>query len=133
MGVATSVVATSGGTTLPPCVDSVAPELTSFSCSPSSVDVTTADARATCSFNVHEDDVDDFSALSFTYRKPSGANHSVNVEVHGSGVARSFAWDFPRGSESGVWQIIEVNVSDASGNTRTYIQEFLPFLAPFMR
>jgi len=100
--------------------DTVAPTLTAFSFTPTSINVTGADATVTASFQA-TDDIAGVTNIQVAFASQSGgsiqtaaATFTANTSVSGSATAT-----FPRGSENGTWTVQFVFLTDAAGNTRT--------------
>lgn len=104
--------------TVTSAADTTAPNITSFSFTPTAIDTTAASANVTVNFTV-TDNLAGANFFQVVFVSPSG-NMSQNASksfAAGTTVTDSVTVTFPRFSENGSWKVDSVFVADAAGNT----------------
>lgn len=108
--------------------DTDAPRLTAFSISPSSVDVTDADAKVKITYRITDVGSGSLPTTFIAFKKSTGGRDALvcpvsNPPVSGTPLDGTFACDYviPRSSLPGTWSIDGVVVSDRARNLRQYL------------
>ena len=101
--------------------DTTAPNLTALSFTPTTINVTSAPATVTFTFQA-TDDLSGVTSFQTNFVSPSGAfvqaaSSSFAATMSASGSAPT---TFAKGSESGTWLVQSVLLTDAAGNTHQY-------------
>lgn len=106
--------------------DVTAPELQSFSFSPTSINTNASSRTVTVTIRI-TDNLAGFQTGSVRFQSPSGqqaVGYGFSSSNRISGDARDGVYQinmiFPQNSETGTWRVSDVSATDAAGNTRFY-------------
>jgi len=96
--------------------DTTAPTMSSFSCSPATVDITAADAVVTCTLGSSDSDL---SGCEIFIENQPGSTWSENSYGFScSSPTEDYTFDLPMGSAAGIYAFSKISLRDAVGNER---------------
>ncbi len=102
--------------------DVTPPALDDFSFIPTAIDISTSNALVQATF-VASDDLSGVGLVELTFTSPGSPLEfkSCSATVPSSGTPPAWTFDctidFPQGSQSGVWTVLQIEVQDAQGNS----------------
>jgi len=100
-------------------IDTIPPELISFSFTPTSIDTTSGDATVTCTATV-EDDLSGIERVYICFRSPSDSQVKESDLIHVEGNTYSITITIKQYCESGTWYVDLFHFLDASDNRHYY-------------
>jgi hypothetical protein len=114
----------------PTGIDISTPVLDGFSFAPTGIDISTSAATVVATFLV-SDDLSGVQLAEVTFTSPGSPLEfkgcSATIPISGTPLAGTFecAIDFPQGSQSGVWTVLQIELQDGDGNGVFYFSTVL--------
>jgi len=100
--------------------DVTAPQLTSLSFAPTTIDTSSAPADVTVSFS-GTDDLSGISQIMIGFKGPSGSQYNGQTNITGTtSFSGATTITFPKFSAAGAWTIFDIRTFDRAGNVKFF-------------